>query len=461
MKKNLLIGCLFLLASSSRSQTSILSQYIDKALESNIALQKKTLSYEKSLAALKEAKGMFFPKLSLEARYSIARGGRAFEIPTGDLVNPIYSNLNLINNLGQSTSPDYPIIPEYQPIPNNQVNFLRETEQETMIRAAMPIFNAAILNNHRIKESLSEAEKISVDIYKRELVKEVKTAYFNYAKAFQAVKLFQNTLALVEENLRTSESLHRNHKVTIDVVFSAKAEVKEIEQQLAEAQKNEKVSKAFFNFLLNQDYSTEIEVLADYDLPKTVISVEEARNTAFQNREEFQQLNYFLSASDHNIKLSKGNALPNLNLVADYGIQGTKYSFTRDDDFAMGSIVMSWNLFDRTTRSKVQQAQIEKMEVEKQKEEAYQQISLQVVNTFYDLEASLAQIQSVEAEVEAAQKALRLIQKKYSQGQANRVEFTNARTQLTNAEQRSIIAKYDYQIKLAEFERATATYPFN
>ena len=47
-----------------------------------------------------------------------------------------------------------------------------------------------------------------------------------------------------------------------------------------------------------------------------------------------------------------------------------------------------------------------------------------------------------------------------AQGQANLVEYTSARTQLTNAEQKRSIARYDYQVKLAELERATATYSF-
>ena len=442
------------------AQEAPLDYYLNTALESNIALQRQELSYEKSLAALKEAKGLFFPKLSIEARYSVAKGGRAFEIPIGDLMNPVYDNLNLINSFGQSASPDYPTIPDYPQIENTQVNFLRETEHETKVRVAMPVFNTAILQNHRIKQNMVEAEKISVGIYKRELIKEVKAAYFNYAKAAQAVILFNNTLDLVKENLRTTESLQRNHKVTVDVVYSAKAEVEEVNQQLAEAEKNANIAKAYFNFLLNRDYDSEIELIAENELPQSAISLEEARKKALASREELQQLNYYLAVSDNNIQLNKNSHLPTVNMVADYGFQGTHYRFTNEDDFAMGSLVLSWNLFDKTTKARVQQAKIEKTVVEQQKNELFQQIGLQVVNTFYDLEAAQKSIISAKAEVDAAQKAFRLVNKKYSQGQANLVEYTNARTQLTNAEQSLIIAKYDYQVKLANFERATAGYTF-
>jgi outer membrane protein len=461
MKNHLLVFLLiFSVSWSVTAQEEVLNGYVQTALQSNIALEQKNLSFEKSLKALEEAKGMFWPKLSLEARYSLARGGRAFEIPVGDLVNPIYDNLNLVNSFGQSASPDYPTIPEYPQISNVQENFLRESEQETFLRMAMPVFNAAILQNHRIQENLSEAEKIGVEIYKRELVKEVKSAYFNYMKAYRALELYQNTLELVQENQRTSESLYNNNKVTIDEVFAAKAQVEEIRQQLAMAEKDEKTAKAFFNFLLNRPYDSNIDRLADQTLPGAVIGVEDARNQAFQNREELQQLNYYLAVSDNQVDLNKGNYLPNVNLVVDYGVQGVDYNLDQDSDYVMGSVVMSWSLFDRTTKAKVDQAKVAKLEVQQQKAEARQQIGLQVVNAYYDLEAGLKRITAGQAEVEAAQKAFRLVNKKYQQGQANLVTFKNARTQLTNAEQSLLIARYDYQIKIAELERATGTYSF-
>ena len=345
-------------------------------------------------------------------------------------------------------------------ISNVEENFLREQEHETKVRLIMPVFNQAIIRNHQISQSLAEAEKMSVDVYRRELVREVKTAYFNYLKAYRAVELFENTLALVEENLRTTRSLYDNHQVTLDVVYSAEAQVAEVAQQLAGTMGDRNTARAYFNFLLNREFDAPVEIVADAELPAAGLTVEAARQEAFQQREELQQLNYFLTASGQKIKLDKGTYLPQLNLVADYGFQGTEYSFTAEDDFIQGSLVMSWNLFDGAAKHRVQQAHLEREKLNRQKEEIRQQIGLQVVSGFYDLEAASKSILSAQAEVEAAARALRLVQKKYSQGQVNLVTFAEARTQLTNAEQKLNIAKYDYQIKLAEFERATGGYQF-
>ena len=439
----------------------IVDQYIHQALESNIALQRKELSYAKSLEALKEAKATFLPSLSLNARYSVARGGRAFEIPVGDLMNPVYSNLNLINGLNQATTPDYPTIPDYPQIENDEINFLRETEQETNLRLVWPVLNTVILNNQKIRAKLSEAEKLSVGIYKRELIKEVKSAYYNYGKAKAGVALFENTMGLVTENVRTANSLFENHKVTKDAVYAAEAQLKSVEQELAIAQKNEKVAAAYFNFLLNRDYTESIETFPIEHQPISALSLDEARKQAFRSREEFQQLNYFVAASQDQIKMNKEALLPNLNLVVDYGIQGTNYSINKDSDFAMGSLVMSWDLVDFKRKHKVQQAQIAREEVSKQKEETIQQIGLQVVSAFYEMEASRKSIEAAGAEVQSARQAFRLVDKKYRQSQANQVEFVDARTRLTNAEQNLIITQYDYQIQIAEYERVIGTYELN
>lgn len=446
----LLVGCL------AHAQNPFLDRYVQEALDQNLALQQKTYTYEKSLAALKEAKQMFLPRLSLEARYSMARGGRTFDIPVGDLVNPAYENLNLLNRAAQSASPDYPVIPAYPTIPNESINFLRESEQETKVRVALPVFNSAILHNHRIKQHLTEVEKSSVDVYRRELIKEVKTAYYNFAKSSVAATIYENALALTRENLRTTESLENNHKATIDVVYQAQAKVEQVQQQLAEAVKNKKVAQAYFNFLLNRDFESAIELDPVESQTVAAFNLEALQQQAIQNREEIRQLNHYLSVADDQVSLNRGSRLPQLNLVVDYGIQGTTYEFHRDADFVMGSAVVSWNLFDAPTSARVQQAQIAKLEMEQQKAEVQRQIGLQVVQSYYAIEASRAQIDQARAEKEAAEKAYQLVDKKFRQGQANLVELTNARTQWTNAQEREVIARYDQLIREAEMERAIA-----
>ena len=436
---------------------STLDNYIQEALSSNLALQQKELSYTKSLAALKEAKAMYLPVLAVNARYSRANGGRTFDIPIGDLMNPIYTNINLLNDQAAQINGGFPEIPDYPQIENQSVNFLRSEEHDTKLQLILPIFNQAIRQANKINQQQAEVERISVDVYKNELIQEVKDGYFSYLQTLEAIKLFENTLTLVTENVRTSNSLFKNHKVTIDVVYAAEAQVKEVETQLTEAKMNERLAAAYFNFLLNRAYNTPIQTTEPSELTANVLTLEQARAFAFQKRPELQQLDAAVNALHEKVKLDKAQNQPNLSLVGDYGFQGTSYSFTNEDDYMMGSLVLNWDLFNRQTKFKAQQSTIEKDRMRIRKEEVTQQIGLEVVQAFYQLETSRKNIDLNKAQVESAQKAFRLVNKKYKQGQANLVTFIDARTRLTNAEQQLIIANYDYQKKIAQLEKAVGS----
>jgi hypothetical protein len=61
--------------------SEILDSYIKLVFENNLALQHKELDLEKSLRALKEANGLFYPSVGLEAQYFLSEGGRSIELP--------------------------------------------------------------------------------------------------------------------------------------------------------------------------------------------------------------------------------------------------------------------------------------------------------------------------------------------------------------------------------------------
>ncbi len=154
------------------AQKSILENYIREGLSNNLALKQKEFSFNKSIAALDEARGLFFPSLGINARYTRAGGGRTFDIPVGDLVNPIYQGLNSI--IGQ---PLYPTN-----IPNENILFFREREHDTKVSLLQPLFKPEIYYNYLIKSSLKNLGDADKKTYARQLVKEIKIAYYNYLK---------------------------------------------------------------------------------------------------------------------------------------------------------------------------------------------------------------------------------------------------------------------------------------
>lgn len=450
--------CCFLLIISLiniLAQESNLDAYIRQGIESNLSIQQKQANYEKSLAALKESRGLFFPNISFDARYSVAEGGRTIDIPVGQMLNPVYQNLNAINDaiaMGNPMSP-FSQIPDYPQLEPQTINFLRPTEHETKIRIVQPIVNSKIVYNNKIKKDLADADKADYSSYKRQLVAEIKTAYYDYLRSIEYELLLDETEYLVNENLRVNKKLAENDKISIDNVYRAETEVLKIKKMQAEAQKNKNISQSYFNFLINRPLNSSIEIDSLNDLNIIKYSLDEALNSASTNREELQMLEYYRKATSHNVNMNQLNSLPTVNGVLDYGYQGEEYVFTGEYDFVMASIVLRWDLFSgMQNKQKIQQAKIDQHIAEIKMLETESKLSLQVINAYYTLEAAYKEVLFAESEAKSAEKAFYIVNSKYVQGQASLIEFIDARTNLTNSKHSLIVCKYGYLVKKAGFE---------
>lgn len=277
-------------------------------------------------------------------------------------------------------------------------------------------------------------------------------------------ELLDNTSVLVLENYRVNQKLFENDKITLDIVLRSKAEISKLEQQKAEAIKNNQMAGAYLNFLLNRPLNEKIDVMENDNMQINPLDLQMALNTAIANREELNSASSYINVAEQNIQLNQSSKLPTLTAVVDYGLQGAKYDFANldDQDYVLASIILKWDLFKGfQNQAKTQQALIDRQIIGNQHKALSDQIKLQVINAFYDLQASEKSVISAKDEVESLEKVFKLVNKKYILGKANLLEFTDARTSMTNAQQKLIITKYDHLIKLAELEKVTATYQFN
>jgi outer membrane protein len=424
----------------------VLDAYIAEGLQSNQALKQKQLDYASSLAALKEARGLFFPDVSVRARYTVADGGRMIEFPVGDMMNPVYSTLNLLTGSDQ-----------FPQIGNEVFPFLRPREHETKLSLVQPIFQSEIIQNYRIRQQYAEISRIGVDQYRQELIREITKAYYDYLRAHGLVELADTSLSLVRENLRVSQRLLENDKVTVDVVYRSESELSKVEVRRAQALNLLEAARAYFNFLLNRPLDSGIELVEEDPLPLSV-SLEEASLMALQKRYELQQIRQYQLLNQRVTGLHRGKNYPGLFGVVDYGFQGEEYRFTGEDDFVLASLVLSWTLFQGTVnQQKVNQSKIEGEKLEELFDQTRQQIRLEVINHYYALQAAYESVQSARKQTQSAMRAYELISRKYGEGQASLLELIDARTSLTGAAANSIIARGEYFSRQADFNYATGT----
>lgn len=430
---------------NASGQTSVLESYVNEGIENNLALKQQNLDYKQSLYAIEEARSYFFPQVSINARATFASGGRTIDFPVGDLMNPVYSTLNTL-----TASNNFP------QVENEQIQFVRPFEQETKISLVQPVFNPSIYYNTRIQKELANSKSINLTIYQRNLIAEIKTAYFNYLKASKALELIDETRKLVLENIRVNESLFENDKVTIDNIYRSKAELSKLDQQMAVAEKNTDITRKYFNFLLNKDLDHEI--IIDKTLGENLPTIQGKSSTSdlASGRSELKMVNSYASANKLSKKMVGSDYLPTVLLAADYGFQGEEYRFTDDDDFATLSLVLKWDLFTgKKRKAKIQQSKIQGESLKIRQEELSSQLELQINAAYLDLLASEKAILAAKEQQTSAEQTFYLINKMYKEGQANLLQYLDAQTTYTNAKENYWLVVYDFYIKMAEYKKQT------
>ncbi len=448
-----ILGLVFILIISvTCSAQGILEGYIKESLESNLALQQKVFSYKASINALKEARRMFLPNISIEARYSGSSGGRVDEYDIGEIINPIHKKLN---ELDANSNFDEDVDPL-------RIRFLRPTEQETKVRLVQPIYQAEAFIGKRIQSDMVEIKKAEVEAYKRELVAEVKTAYFRYLIATEALKVFDQAEKQLDANLRTAQSLVKNGKATGNVTYRIEAEISTLQAELASAEKDHYLAAAYFNFLLNKPFSEAISIDSGFvKNSASGLKLEDETNKAMQNREELEQLRFSKQISQSNIRLSRASSIPSLAAVGEYGIQGTSYNIGKDDDYIIGSLLFQWNISSFfKKRPKVQQAKFDLKFYDTRLREVQNQIGLEVSRSYFNLVEAEKRIKAAEDKLVSAQKNYDIVFKQFSQSSISHIELIDAQTTLFEARIQAVIANYNYLIRQAEYEKVTAAYTF-
>jgi outer membrane protein len=440
--KYLVVVCFYFLAPVISAQ-GVLEEYIALGLENNLALKQKESGYKQSLEALKEARSMFYPAVSLNARYTVSEGGRVIDFPVGDLMNPVYSTLNQLTG---STL--------FSQVENQQILFLRPTEQETKFRVIQPVLNTDLFYNSKIRKELIVSEETGIGQYKRELTAEIKKAYFNVCMTGSLAGMLKDTRLLLLENERVNSSLFENNKVTRDYLLRSQTELSKLDQQLQLAVKNKQVAVAYFNFLLNRPLSDSVlvEDPAVSQLPEG--SQDIFTRQAIENREEIRSLEQYGHISDLYTEMYRSSGLPDVFFLADYGFQGEDYRFNKDQDYLQASLVLTWDLFNGfRNRSRIRQSLVQKELIEHRLDEARSQIEMQVINIISEINATEAAIRAAGDQVRSAREGFRLVNRKYGEGQSSLVEFLDARNAMTQAETSLIILKYTHLSNLAEFEK--------
>ena len=439
-----LIAFTSLFCAAAHAQDTKLDAYIREGFNRNQAIARQNFQLEKSMMALQEARAYFMPTASLISSYTKAGGGRTIDIPTGDMLNPVYATLN---QLTQSEK-----FPQLQ---NQSIQLSPDNFYDAKVRASLPLINTEIWYAKKIRQEDITRQQATVNVYKRQLVKDIKTAYYQYFQAARAVDIYRNALQLVMENIRVNKSMLDNGIRNNTALTRAQTEQQRVEAAITEAQNSQRNARAYFNFLLNR--SLEDSILLD----SSIINIEAPLPAAVpQQREELAQLESSRKMALLVEKKERSAFTPKVNTFLDLGSQGFNFAFNKDTRYYLWGVNLQWDLFTGGQRKyRIKQAEADAAVAQTAYNETRQGIQLELDRSANNHRSATANFSSARTQLQLAEKYYRDQFKVYKEGQLLYIELLDAQNQLTNARLQLLQAWAQVQISQADIERAQAAYP--
>ena len=440
MKTNVIL--MLALSKASMAQKP-LDKYVEIGIKNSIVLQQKNISLDKAVYSLKEANSLFFPSINLKGDYQSGEGGRQIAIPLGDMLNPVYGTLN---QLTMSNS--------FPQISNVETNFFPKNFYDVKLRTAMPIINADLFYNRDIQKQQIKISEFEIEIYKKELSKNIKVAYYQYLSAAKAISIYENAIKVAQEAKRINEKLLNNGKTVKAYVLRAESEIQNLQSKITNSKQQEKNAQLYFNFLINASNDQVIDTLGSTELGEENIKNYLVSDLAISDRAELKAINQSISILSTVNNMNKNYWLPKLNGFIDLGSQASDWKYNDRSRYYFLGLQLDIPIF--TGGSHLYKIKKSKLDVELQKSQltyVQQQLNLSANVAKNSIKSHYQNYQSAVQQTTAAKAYLDLIDRGYKEGINTFIETLDARNQLTISQIQELISKYDLMASIAVYER--------
>ncbi|MFT4204823.1 MAG: TolC family protein [Chitinophagaceae bacterium] len=425
------------------AQRNVLDDYIDSAIAHNIVIQKKSVALDKARLSFDIAKSYYRPTTSFLMDYQYADGGRDIQLPLGDLLNGVYSTLN------QLTSSN-----SFPQLANQSINFLPKNFYDARVHTTLPLYNPDIKYNKQLAAEQIQLSQLDIAVYKKDLIKNTKEAYFNYLLALQVIAVYKESLSLAEEGRRTNQKLLDNGKGLPAYVIRSESEVENFKAEINSAVQKAKNAALYFNFLLNRNLDAPIDTNynAQQEADKATTLLMRDANVA--EREEIKSLEQVSQINKTTQDMNKSAFYPRLNSFLDLGSQAQNWKVNGQSKYYLFGVQLSVPIYSGLrTKNKIRQAEFDMKNTQLDISQATQQLSMADKAAKNELNAAIQTLSAKKKQLDAAATYQRLINRGYREGSNTFIETIDARNQYTQAHIAQQMQVFQVLISATDVER--------
>jgi outer membrane protein TolC len=389
---------------------------------------------ERAAGQIREAWAGALPKLSFDARYT-----RAIEIPERIISLP--EDMGGTQKFKMGTNHDYA--------------FGLTLTQPLYVGGKV----GAALKIAKYYRQMSEARLKQAE---NDVVYEIKSAFFHARLAEDVVGVYQDAVNQADLNLANARKLFDQGMAAEFDVLRAEVELANLKPQLIKAQND--VILAGINLKNRLGISPEetLELSFEFDgseLDRS-LALDSGLDEARDHHPAVLQLDFATKGYQKAISIARGDLLPQLSASSEFTLGNATDRFSPDDkgwtrDWS-ASLLLSMPIFDgRAASGRIKQAKADYNQSRLTLQQTKENVQLAVRSAHASWQQALSSLQSQEKTVTQAEEGLRIANLRYQNGVGTQLEVLAAQTAVTQAKVNYINAIYDYELSVAEFERAT------
>jgi outer membrane protein len=312
--------------------------------------------------------------------------------------------------------------------------------------------------NRSIKSKQLVLADYELKSYKRQLAFEITEAYLKHLAAAEAVKIYEGALKIVYKNVQINESLKRNGKGLPAQVLRSKSEAERVRAELNTAQNSFSNSRKYFNFLINRDLESAIDL--------TFNSVDQLQNDSLSiqttGREELAMAKLGKEISQSVVRLNQMKRLPKVSAFLDLGSQASGWQFNDQSQYYLFGVQLSIPLFQGfSNQLTINQSKLDLKISELTLTNAQRSVLLSAEIALSDLINARSNYTASQEQLKAAASYFSLIERGYAEGVNSLIEFLDARNQLTTSELLNNVRRFEVLIAGAKLDRENATTQIN
>ncbi|MCK4427310.1 MAG: TolC family protein [candidate division Zixibacteria bacterium] len=313
--------------------------------------------------------------------------------------------------------------------------------------------------NIRQKNASKNWYKSSYQLTRQELILAVKQAYFDVLKAKMLLDIQKGALKRAAQQLKIAETRYELGAASFSDVLKAKVQYGDVELALISADNALKLAKATLNNWMGQDVDIPIDVEENLTMPEFDYSYDDALKEAIGKNPNVKKAQFDLRATEAQVGMARSGFFPNFNLSGSYSWDNTdldeiKYIRQRDYSWFL-SAYFSFNIFDNFTKNyNLSYAKANRNSAKENFHQTKRNVALELKQAFLNVQEAKEKINLTKKKVKSAEEDLDLVQEKYNLGAANILELLDAEVSFKKAESDRIEALYDYNLAVAQFEKA-------